>query len=379
MPGRQKYPGVEDLFPEKGVRSYRNYTGNITPMERMTTMKTRASLSSIMTVAAAGFVLALSLVTLPAPAGAQDVQPLSITMEGYDYPYPVTNLPVTIEGQDLRLAYMDVPPEGTGNGRTVLLLHGKNFFGAYWRDTIRALAHDGYRVIVPDQIGFGKSSKPNIHYSFHLLAATTKKVLETAGVSRVALVGHSMGGMLATRFALMYPEMVTHLVLENPIGLEDYRAFVTYASIEEMYKSELNASEEGIRNYHKGYYGQWRPEYDAYPTVAVRWKASGEYPRLAMSAALTYQMIYEQPVCHEFPLIKAKTLLVIGQADRTVVGKARVKKELLAKVGQYPELGRKTAELIPGAKLVELPNVGHIPHFEAKERFLDELLAFLGQ
>jgi len=332
-----------------------------------------------MAVAAAGFVLALSLVTLPAPAGAQDVQPLSITMEGYDYPYPVTYLPVTIEGQDLRLAYMDVPPEGTGNGRTVLLLHGKNFFGAYWRDTIRALAHDGYRVIVPDQIGFGKSSKPNIHYSFHLLAATTKKVLETAGVSRVALVGHSMGGMLATRFALMYPEMVTHLVLENPIGLEDYRAFVPYASIEEMYNSELNASEEGIRKYHKGYYGQWRPEYDAYPTVAVRWKASGEYPRLAMSAALTYQMIYEQPVCHEFALIKAKTLLVIGQADRTVVGKARVKKELLAKVGQYPELGRKTATLIPGAKLVELPNVGHIPHFEAKERFHDELLAFLGQ
>jgi hypothetical protein len=71
-----------------------------------------------------------------------------------------------------------------------------------------------------------------------------------------------------------------------------------------------------------------------------------------MSAALTYQMIYEQPVCHEFSHVKAKTLLVISQADRTVVGKSRVKKDLLAKVGQYPELGRKTAKLIPGAKLV---------------------------
>ena len=72
-----------------------------------------------------------------------------------------------------------------------------------------------------------------------------------------------------------------------------------------------------------------------------------------MSSALTYEMIYEQPVCHEFSHVEAKTVLVIGQADRTVVGKARVKKELLAKVGQYPEVGRNTATLIPGARLVE--------------------------
>ena len=82
---------------------------------------------------------------------------------------------------------------------------------------------------------------------------------------------------------------------------------------------------------------------------------SAEYPRLAMSSALTYQMIYEQPVCWEFADIKAKTLLVIGQADRTVVGKGRVKKELLSMVGQYPELGRKMVKLIAGATLVEIP------------------------
>ena len=328
---------------------------------------------------AGGLALALMLAVLPATAGAADHQPLSITLENYDYPYPVHYLPLTIEGQDLRMAYMDVPPEGAANGRTVLLLHGKNFFGAYWRDTIRVLSHGGYRVIVPDQIGFGKSSKPDIHYSFHLLAAATKKVLDAARVGQVAVVGHSMGGMLATRFALMYPQVVTHLVLENPIGLEDYRAFVPYTPLEDAYRRELNATPEAIHAYHRTYYAQWRPEYDEYADVAVRWQGSGEYPRLAMSSALTYQMIYEQPVCHEFGDIRAKTLLVIGQADRTVVGKARVKKELLPHVGQYPELGRKTAHMIPGAKLVELPNVGHIPHFEAKGRFHEELLAFLGR
>lgn len=323
------------------------------------------------------FIMTVMLLLSPWDVKAEELKPLSITMEGYDYPYQVEFLPLTIEGQDLRMAYMNVPPEGKDLGRAVLLLHGKNFFGAYWKETIRFLAKNGYRVVIPDQLGFGKSSKPNIHYSFHLLASSTKKLLDVLGVKEVAVVGHSMGGMLATRFVLMYPEMVSHLILENPIGLEDYRSIVPYASLEQLYQAELNATEEGIRNYHKSYYIQWKPEYEEYVSVAVRWKASGEYPRLALSSALTYQMIYEQPVCHEFANIHAKTLLVIGQADRTVVGKARVKKDLLASVGQYPELGRKTAKLISGSTLVELPNVGHIPHLEAAERFHEELLSFL--
>ena len=325
----------------------------------------------------AGLLLLFLNSALPAGAASAELAPLSISMEGYSYPHPVQMLPLTIEGQDLRMAYMDVRPSGAANGRAVLLLHGKNFFGAYWRDTIKALTESGYRVIVPDQIGFGKSSKPDIHYSFTLLAANTKKLLDTLGIDKVVVVGHSMGGMLATRFTLMYPQTVTHFVLENPIGLEDYRPIVPYVPLEEQYRIELAASEEGIRSYHRGYYVQWQPEYDEYVQVAARWKLSGEYPRLAKSAALTYQMIYEQPVCHEFATIAARTMLVIGQADRTVVGKARVRKELLPRVGQYPELGRRTAGLIPGARLVELANVGHIPHFEARERFNRELLDFI--
>ena len=308
---------------------------------------------------------------------ADELTPLSITLEEYSYPYPVSYLPLVIEGQDLRMAYMDVLPSGGGNGKSVLLLHGKNFSGIYWKDTIAALTDNGYRVIVPDQIGFGKSSKPNIHYSFHGLAANTKKLLDTLNIKEITVVGHSMGGMLATRFALQYPEATTRLVLENPIGLEDYRPFVPYVSVDEQYKNELKATAESIRNYHKTYFVNWLPEYGEYAELAIRQQLSGEYPRLAMSSALTYEMIYEQPVCHEFSRIKAKTLLVIGQADRTVVGKARVKKELLPHVGQYPELGRKTAKQIPGAKLVEIPKVGHIPHMEMKDKFHEALINFL--
>ncbi len=317
------------------------------------------------------------LLLITVPGRTAELTPLSISMEGYAYPHPVSFLPLTIEGQDLRMAYMDVAPARQPNGRSVVLLHGKNFFGAYWKETIDVLSKNGYRVVVPDQLGFGKSARPDIHYSFHLFAANTKKLLDTLGIKQAAIVGHSMGGMVATRFALLYPDTATALVLENPIGLEDYRELVPYISLEEAYQGELNASEEGIRNYIRGYFVTWKPEYDEYADVAIRMRKSGEYPRQALSSALTYQMIYEQPVCHEFPNVKVRTLLIIGQSDRTVVGKARMKKEFVPLAGNYPELGRKTARLIPSATLVEIQNAGHIPRFEFPDRYHEELLRFL--
>jgi len=56
-----------------------------------------------------------------------DVKPGSITYEEIAYPYPVQFLPLTLYGQDVRLAYMDVPPAGQANGRTAVLFHGMNF------------------------------------------------------------------------------------------------------------------------------------------------------------------------------------------------------------------------------------------------------------
>src|ERR1700735_861786 len=129
---------------------------------------------------------------------------MGIGIEGFPYPYPVHFMPITLEGEDLRLAYMDAPPVGPPNGRTVVLLHGRNFPSSYWEPTIKALTEAGYRVIAPDQIGFGKSSKPTFAYSFDAMARATIALLDSLHVDGFVLVGHSVGGMVAARLARAY-------------------------------------------------------------------------------------------------------------------------------------------------------------------------------
>ena len=316
---------------------------------------------------------ALALLLAAAPAA----EPLAISLEGFAYPFPVQMLPLTIEGQDLRVAYMDVAPTGPPSGKVVLLLHGKNFPGAYWAETIRALASAGHRVVVPDQIGFGRSSKPDVHYTFELLAQSTRKLLDTLAVPRVTVVGHSMGGMMAARFALLYPQSTSGLVLENPIGLEDYREKVPYAGLDATYRSMLSPTREGLDRFYRAYFATWREPFGIWIDVAWRQTLGGEWPRGARASALTYEMMYTQPVVQDLPRLAVPTLLVIGQADRTTLGRAALTPEVLATMGRYPELGRRAAGVIRGARLVELDGVGHVPHLEAPDRFHAALLEFL--
>ena len=305
-------------------------------------------------------------------ASAQDS--LSITLENIKYPYPVKFLPLKVENQDIRMAYMDIRP-ASPNGKSVILFHGKNFGGYYWTDVIKALSDKGYRVIVPDQIGFGKSSKPFIHYSFHAFARYNKILLDTLGIQKIIVLGHSMGGMLATRFTLMYPDLVEKLLLEDPIGLEDYRTFVPYQSAEDDYKTELKTNYESVKKYYSSsYFTQWKPQYDYLVQIGANVSKSADFPRYAMVAALTYEMIYEQPVCYEFSLIKVPTVLFAGKEDNTIVGKALLTPEQQAMHGQYKSLAPETAKKIPNCKLIMFDNCKHIPHIEVKDQFLKALM-----
>src|ERR1700728_1097743 len=117
-------------------------------------------------------------------------------LEGFDYPWPVSHFSFASQGETLDMAYMDVKP-ATPNGKTAVLMHGKNFCAATWQDTIAVLSAKGYRVIAPDQIGFCKSTKPaHYQFSFQQLAANTHALLSSLGIDHGIFIGNSTGGMI---------------------------------------------------------------------------------------------------------------------------------------------------------------------------------------
>jgi len=278
------------------------------------------------------------------------------------YPHPVAFLEFAVHGEDVRLAYMDVAPAGAANGRTVMLFHGMNFFAAAFEPTIAALTAAGFRVVAIDRLGYGRSSKPIIPYNLHLAATNAKRVLDHLGIERAAVVGHSMGGMVAARFAFSYPETATRLVLVNPIGLTDPRGSRPWRDPQEAYAGVLRSTGyPSILRNHMRYYPEWRPEYLQWVRYQYGLTLSGEWPRLARVRALQQQILYEDPVVHDWPHIRTPALVIGGEEDGP----------------RFPELARNAAATLPDAELVLFPGVGHIPQFEIPERFHAELIRFL--
>jgi pimeloyl-ACP methyl ester carboxylesterase len=317
----------------------------------------------------------------PSQSRSQTTVPLGIALESYPYPYPVHFLEFEMEGQLVRMAYMDIPASAPANGQTVVLLHGKNFGGYYWENAIHVLGDAGYRVVVPDQIGWGKSSKPDLRYSFSRLAANTARLLDTLGVHQIVLLGHSTGGMLAVRFARTYPQRVIALVLEDPIGLEDYRLTIPPQTDETLFRDELkNTDAEKIRAFYAHYFAH--PAADIYGPLAevqIRVAQSGEFPRWAKSSALAYQMIYEQPVLYDYRLLQPPTLLIVGQEDHVVPLSAYASEEVKGTLGHVVELAGQAINEVPHGALIVIPDAGHIPHIEQPGRFHQAVLNFLEQ
>ena len=215
--------------------------------------------------------------TQPQVTAPTDVKPGSINLD--DVEYPCTRLVRLVS--DLRAGRsdgdMDVPPAGQPNGRTVVLFHGMNFSGFYFAGLIDVLRKEGFRVVVTDQIGFGRSSKPIIPYNFHDMALNSKRVLDQLGIRKAMIVGHSMGGMLAARFAASYPDVTEKVVLYAPIGLTDARWERPYRSTDDAYKARLaqNHDQEWAQALGtlKRYFPKpetWKPEYDRMARIMTR-------------------------------------------------------------------------------------------------------------
>ncbi|KAK7757232.1 hypothetical protein SLS62_000781 [Diatrype stigma] len=345
----------------------------------------------------------------------------------FTYPWPVKLYRFTSQLQQVEMAFMDVPPLLPGNNssnssdsnssdepklssepelndgskkKVAVLLHGKNFCGATWEGTARRLAAAGYRVIMPDQVGFCKSTKPERYqFSLQQLCANTRGLLQALDISRpspgaaavadsdnsdnnIVVIGHSLGGMTAARCALLYPDLAAALVLVNPLGLEDWRALgVPYRTVDALYATERATNYTTIRAYEQETYypnATWRtPEYDAWARMLAGVYGGSRGAAFALDMALTTDMALAQPVVYEFPRIRPQTLLLVGERDVTALGKQWSPPEVQARLGRWDVLGERAAAAIPDADLVEFPDLGHAPQIQAPERFHAELLGWL--
>ncbi|SFP48470.1 alpha/beta fold hydrolase [Sphingomonas rubra] len=312
-----------------------------------------------------------------APTAQPDLGP---RLERFTYPWPVQTMTVDVVGQPAEMAFMDLAP-ARPNGRSVVLLHGKNFCGATWESSARALSAAGYRVLVPDQIGFCKSSKPRAaQYSFEMLASFTRRLMESRGIARAHVVGHSMGGMLAMRFAIMYPGQVERLVLVNPLGLKDRSEMgLPYVDVDTLWAGERKTSYASIKAYQleNYYHGQWKPAYDRWVWMQAGMYAGAGREQVALAQAKTSEMIKTQSVAHELYRITPPTTLIVGTLDKTAFGRAQTPPDLRRFLQAIPIVAPAAARAMPKATLVRLEGLGHSPQVEDPARFERTLLATL--
>ena len=307
-------------------------------------------------------------------------EPYGIALEGFAYPYPVHLLPVVNDGEQLSMAYMDAAAGAAERPHRGAALHGRNFPSSYWAPVIKMLNEAGYRVVVPDQIGFGKSSKPTGELHFDTLARNTIALLDYLKIDKADVVAHSLGGMLGVRIARAYPDRVAHLVLTAPIGLEDYRLYVPPTLTEKIIESEDKLTADGYRKQLQTNYAIKLPG-GCHHAVHRRPLQHQGQPRLSALAARlrsSGQMIYREPVAHEIPLITEPTLFIMGADDHNAPGRPNAPEALRPKMGQNAELAKAFAAKMPNARAEVIPDTGHLVFLEAPEKYRELVLGFLG-
>lgn len=314
------------------------------------------------------------LVAEPLPEKARMPISYDVRLSTYTYDFDVNFFSFNSQNQDLEMAYMFL--KGKKGKPVVTLMHGKNFNADYWTPTARYLHNQGYSVLIPDQLGFGKSSKPKSYqYSFSVMAFNTQALMASLNIDQSIVLGHSMGGMLASRFALMYPQHTRSLILLNPIGLENYAKYTKYKDTNFFYANELKKTAEKITAYQKkNYYaGQWSDKYAALNNFAIGQIHGPDKQHVAWVNALTYDMIFTQPVIHDLVDVQVPLRLIIGTRDRTGPGRNWKKDNVSYDLGRYDRLGKTLVKHIPGALLFELDDLGHLPQLEDFKRFTHEL------
>lgn len=353
------------------------------PVNRIFLLPPIMQFSLVSAIVTALFYVGQTIAQSGSANGTIDKGPFPEELNGsnFTYPFPVKLFKFNNQFQDLEMAFMDVQPFCKSNGKVAVLLHGKNFCGPTWNGTIQALAGKGYRVIAPDQVGFCKSSKPeNYQFSLRQLAWNTRGLLNALDVGNVTVIGHSLGGMLTTMVGLQYYETIDELVLVDPIGLEDYsEKGVPYIPIEQSRNSEAASTFASIKAYEQQFYyvGEWDDSYDIWVNMLVNIYYGSKRDQFIKNQGQIVDLVLTQPIAQYFQDLKLRTLLMVGDQDKTAIGVQWAPADVAATLGHFDVLGREVAAKIANSELIHFAELGHAPQISDPDLFHEKLLGWL--
>jgi pimeloyl-ACP methyl ester carboxylesterase len=246
----------------------------------------------------------------------------------------------------------DFTPERDGAGATAVFLHGFCQSSAYWQPTADRLAAAGVSCLAPDLPGFGASAGAPGPYTMAALADSVARLLDARGLSRVALIGGSMGGVVAQQFVLRYPERVTRLLLVAT-GAMAADPGAALAKADAMAAAPWD--EAAIEPIVNGFFLRppSAPDLARFRSIALS-AAQAAAVDAARSNALNNTL-------EQLAFIRVPTLIIQGRHDRA----------------RTPEHGAEMRAKIAGATLRVIEDAGHTPQLERPDEFHDVALPFL--
>ncbi|MCB9766283.1 MAG: alpha/beta hydrolase [Alphaproteobacteria bacterium] len=262
--------------------------------------------------------------------------------------------------------------EREGRDPPLILIHGLSAYIGCWTPQIQRFTAQGRRVLALDLPGFGGSDRPDGPYSPPWYARLIARWLDAVGVAHGVVVGHSMGGQIAMRFALDHPERVDGLVLAAPAGIETFkpdaadwmRAFWTTERAEHATEDELRA------NFTKLAFNRTDEHVEALLCERVRMQKHPTWPATARAVSRCIAGMLDHPVRAELGGLHVPTLVVYGSDDRMIPNPVFTK-------GTTAAIAAEARRALPDARLTLLEGAGHYVQHDDPEGFHAAVEGFL--